>query len=85
VFILYDGQFLPRTKQFKGDIFRVEVFVWFWRARFTIVAFICSLLQYFRAMVCFALQPFTISGEDRQIKKTTIVNNIDFSLSIGQY
>jgi hypothetical protein len=27
VFILYAGEFLPRTKQFKGDIFRVEVFV----------------------------------------------------------
>jgi hypothetical protein len=37
----------------------------FWRVRFTIVAFICSLLQYFRAVVCFALQPFTISGEDK--------------------
>jgi hypothetical protein len=36
-----------------------------WRVRFTIVAFICSLLQYFRAVVCFALQPFTISGEDK--------------------
>jgi hypothetical protein len=27
VFILYAGEFLPRTKQFKGDIFRVDVFV----------------------------------------------------------
>jgi hypothetical protein len=27
VFILYAGEFVPRTKQFKGDIFRVKVFV----------------------------------------------------------
>ena len=27
VFILYAGEFLPGTKQFEGDIFRVEVFV----------------------------------------------------------
>jgi hypothetical protein len=27
MFILYAGEFLPRTKQFEGDIFRVEVFV----------------------------------------------------------
>jgi hypothetical protein len=27
VFIQNAGEFLPRTKQFKGDIFRVEVFV----------------------------------------------------------
>ena len=27
VFILYVGEFLPRRKQFKGNIFRVEVFV----------------------------------------------------------
>jgi hypothetical protein len=35
---------------------------------FNIVAFIFSLLQYFIeyiAIVCFALQPFTISGEDK--------------------
>ena len=32
---------------------------------FNIAAFICSHLQYFIAVVCFALQPFTISGEDK--------------------
>ena len=37
----------------------------FWRVCFNIVAFICSLLQYFIAVVCFALQPFTISAEDK--------------------
>ena len=25
--VLYAGEFLPGTKQFEGDIFRVEVFV----------------------------------------------------------
>ena len=37
----------------------------FWRVCFNIVAYICSLLQYFIAVVCFALQSFTISAEDK--------------------
>ena len=45
-----------------------------------IVAFICSLLQYFIAVVCFALQPFTISAKTNKEND----NNIDFSLSKEQ-
>jgi hypothetical protein len=53
----------------------------FWRVCFNIVAFICSLLQYFIAVVCFALQPSTIS-----VSKTNKENDniIDFSLSKEQ-
>jgi hypothetical protein len=44
----------------------------FWRERFNIVAFICSLLQYFIAVVCFALQPFTISAERAKFKEVLV-------------
>jgi hypothetical protein len=52
----------------------------FWRVRFTIVAFICSLLQYFRAVVFSSYNHLLFLAKTNKEND----NNIDFSLSIGQ-